>query len=110
MLHIRNFIDGAFVDAQSGKSFEKRSPVTGGVIAAVAEAGRADVDRAVGAAKQALTGEWGRLTTDQRVDLLYAVANEITRRFDDFVDAEMTDTGQPRHHQDDLRRLAHATS
>ena len=97
MLHIRNFIDGAFVDAQSGKSFEKRSPVTGGVIAAVAEAGRADVDRAVGAAKQALTGEWGRLTTDQRVDLLYAVANEITRRFDDFVDAEMTDTGQPRH-------------
>ena len=97
MLHIRNFIDGAFVDAQSGKSFEKRSPVTGGVIAAVAEAGRADVDRAVGAAKQALGGEWGRLTTDQRVDLLYAVANEITRRFDDFVDAEMTDTGQPRH-------------
>lgn len=97
MLHIRNFIDGAFVDAQSGKSFEKRSPVTGGVIAAVAEAGRADVDRAVGAAKQALSGEWGRLTTDQRVDLLYAVANEITRRFDDFVDAEMTDTGQPRH-------------
>src|SRR5690606_39388854 len=32
-----------------------------------------------------------------RVELLYAVANEITRRFDDFVEAEMADTGQPEH-------------
>jgi len=37
------------------------------------------------------------MTLDQRVELLYAVANEITRRFDDFVAAEMADTGQPLH-------------
>jgi hypothetical protein len=43
-------------------------------------------------------GEWGGLTLEQRVDLLYGVADEITRRFDDFVAAEMADTGQPHRH------------
>ncbi|MFG1374308.1 2-hydroxymuconic semialdehyde dehydrogenase [Xanthobacter oligotrophicus] len=94
---IENFIAGAFVPAASGKRFEKRSPVDGRVIASIAEAGHAEVDAAVGAARAALNGEWGRLTTDQRVDLLHGVADEITRRFDDFVAAEMADTGQPRH-------------
>lgn len=37
------------------------------------------------------------MTVDQRVEMLYAVANEITRRFEDFVAAEMADTGQPNH-------------
>src|SRR5690606_31732078 len=66
-------------------------------IASIAEAGRAEVDAAVKAARGALHGEWGGLSTEQRVELLYGVANEITRRFDDFVEAEMADTGQPSH-------------
>lgn len=94
---IKNFINGEFVVGAEGKTFDKRSPLTNQVIASVHEAGRADVDRAVMAARQALHGEWGALTMEQRVDLLYGVANEITRRFEDFVDAEMADTGQPRH-------------
>ena len=49
------------------------------------------------AARAALTGEWGTLSTDKRVDLLYGVADEITRRFEDFVEAEMIDCGQPSH-------------
>ncbi|MEY3875092.1 MAG: hypothetical protein RIR50_263, partial [Pseudomonadota bacterium] len=57
----------------------------------------ADVDAAVKAAHTALNGEWGKMTVDQRVEMLYAVANEITRRFEDFVAAEMADTGQPNH-------------
>ncbi|SER08683.1 2-hydroxymuconate semialdehyde dehydrogenase [Amphritea atlantica] len=97
MHQVNNFINGEFVGAESGRRFDKRSPVDNRVIATVAEAGRVDVDRAVAAAKAALTGEWGQLTVDQRVDLLYGVADEITRRFDDFVDAEMADTGQPHH-------------
>ncbi|MDR2839133.1 MAG: 2-hydroxymuconic semialdehyde dehydrogenase [Azonexus sp.] len=97
MRHIKNFINGQFLDAVDGKTFEKRSPVDGQVIARIAEAGRVDVDAAVRAAHDALQGEWGRLTVDQRVDLLYGVANEISRRFEDFCDAEMADTGQPRH-------------
>ena len=55
------------------------------------------MDRAVQSARHALNGEWAGLSLEQRVDLLHGVANEITRRFDDFVAAEMADTGQPRH-------------
>jgi aminomuconate-semialdehyde/2-hydroxymuconate-6-semialdehyde dehydrogenase len=97
MRQIQNFIDGEFVAAASGKRFDKRSPLDNRVIASIAEAGQAEVDAAVKAARAALHGEWGGLTTDQRVELLYGVANEITRRFEDFVEAEMADTGQPRH-------------
>ncbi len=94
---IENFIGGEFVSAASGKTFEKRSPLDNRVIAHVSEAGKTEVDAAVSAARAALNGEWGAMTLEQRVELLYAVANEITRRFDDFVAAEMADTGQPLH-------------
>jgi aminomuconate-semialdehyde/2-hydroxymuconate-6-semialdehyde dehydrogenase len=94
---IQHFINGAFVDSVQGKTFDKRSPLDNRLIARVAEGGAADVDAAVRAAHAARQGEWGALSTEQRVDLLYGVANEITRRFEDFVAAEMADTGQPRH-------------
>ena len=94
---IKHFIDGEFVDGVDGRTFEKRSPLDNRLIARIAEAGKADVDAAVRAAHAARKGVWGGLTTDQRVELLYGVANEITRRFDDFVEAEMADTGQPHH-------------
>ncbi|MCK9984192.1 MAG: aminomuconate-semialdehyde/2-hydroxymuconate-6-semialdehyde dehydrogenase [Azoarcus sp.] len=97
MRQIQNFIGGEFVAAASGKRFDKRSPLDNRVIASIAEAGQAEIDAAVKAARSALHGEWGGLTTDQRVELLHGVANEITRRFEDFVEAEMADTGQPRH-------------
>jgi aminomuconate-semialdehyde/2-hydroxymuconate-6-semialdehyde dehydrogenase len=48
-------------------------------------------------ARRALQGDWGRMTTEQRSAMLHAVADEITRRFDAFVEAEMADTGQPHH-------------
>lgn len=97
MRQVQNFIDGTFTGSASGRRFDKISPVDGKVIASVAEAQAAEVDAAVLAARAALAGEWGRLTTDQRADLLHGVADEITRRFDDFVAAEMADTGQPHH-------------
>ncbi|MGZ9710008.1 2-hydroxymuconic semialdehyde dehydrogenase [Glaciimonas sp. GNP009] len=97
MHQIENFINGEFTAATSGKRFEKRSPLDGRIIASVAEAGLPEIDAAVKAARAALQGEWGRLSLEQRTELLYEVANEITRRFDDFVQAEMADTGQPHH-------------
>lgn len=95
MRQVENFIRGEFVAARDGKRFDKVSPVTGEVIASIAEAGRSDVNEAVLAAKEALQGEWSTFTTNQRVEMLYEVADEITRRFEDFVEAEMADTGQP---------------
>ncbi|WP_374495482.1 2-hydroxymuconic semialdehyde dehydrogenase [Zoogloea sp.] len=94
---IQNFIGGEYTSGLSGKTFDKRSPLDNSVIARVSEAGRDEVDAAVCAARAALQGEWGGLSLDQRVDLLYGVADEITRRFEDFVAAEMADTGQPSH-------------
>lgn len=97
MLRIDNFINGVYVDAADGRRFDKRSPVTNRIIASVSEAGMPEVDAAVTAARRALAGEWGRWSVDERVRRLHAVADEITRRFDDFVAAEMADTGQPHH-------------
>ena len=97
MKQISHFIDGASVPSASGRSFDKRSPLNNAVIARVAEGGQAEVDAAVRAARAALHGPWGRMTVDQRVAMLHAVADGITRRFDDFVAAEEADTGQPHH-------------
>jgi aminomuconate-semialdehyde/2-hydroxymuconate-6-semialdehyde dehydrogenase len=91
---IKNFINGEFV--ATSKWFEKRSPLDNTVIAQVAEAGQAEVDAAVAAARAALHGPWGKLAVVDRVELLYAVANEINARFDEFLAAECADTGKPR--------------
>jgi aminomuconate-semialdehyde/2-hydroxymuconate-6-semialdehyde dehydrogenase len=93
MKQIQNFINGEFVS--SAKTFEKRSPLNNAVIAAVHEADHAQVDAAVQAARSALQGAWGKLTIVDRVELLYGVANEINRRFDEFLEAECADTGKP---------------
>jgi len=94
MKQILNFINGEYT--ASTQTFEKRSPVTGEVIALVHEASAQDVDRAVLAARAAFHGPWGRMTVAERVDRLYALVDGINRRFDEFVDAECADTGKPR--------------
>jgi aminomuconate-semialdehyde/2-hydroxymuconate-6-semialdehyde dehydrogenase len=93
MKQILNFINGEY--AASVKTFDKRSPLTGEPIAQVHEAGRAEVDAAVAAAHAALAGPWGKMTVAERVDRLYAVADGINGRFDEFLAAECEDTGKP---------------
>ncbi|MEJ2625498.1 MAG: aldehyde dehydrogenase family protein, partial [Pseudolabrys sp.] len=92
---VLNFIAGEYVPAKSGKTFDKHSPVDGALIARVSEAGQAEVNAAVEAARAALDGPWGKLTTAERGELLYALANGINARFDDFLAAEVADTGKP---------------
>lgn len=93
MKEVLNFVDGGYVSAP--RTFEKRSPVTGGVIARVHEADRALVDQAVRAARAALAGPWGRMSVAERAERLYAVADGISRRFEEFLAAECEDTGKP---------------
>ncbi|MBE0588754.1 MAG: 2-hydroxymuconic semialdehyde dehydrogenase, partial [Hydrogenophaga sp.] len=93
MKQILNFINGEYTVAN--RTFDKRSPLTGQVIAHVHEAGQAEVDAAVAAARAALTGLWGRMTVAERVERLHAVADGVNRRFDEFVAAECEDTGKP---------------
>ncbi len=87
------YIDGQF--AGSGRQFAKINPVDGTVVAQVHEADRTMVDAAVRSAKGALKGPWGRMALQARVDLLRKVAEGIEKRFDDFLQAEVADTGKP---------------
>lgn len=91
----RLFIDGEFVDAADGATFDDVSPIDGRTVARVAMASADDVDRAVGAAHRALEGPWGRMPMNDRLDLLARVADGVMERFDDFLQAEILDTGKP---------------
>ncbi|PLX36735.1 MAG: 2-hydroxymuconic semialdehyde dehydrogenase [Hyphomicrobiales bacterium] len=91
-----NFIGGEFTVGSSGKTFENRSPTDGRLLGLVHEAGKADVDAAVRAAHDALSGPWGRINIQERVDLLYGLVDGINKRFEDFLEAECADTGKPR--------------
>jgi len=90
---LRNYIDGEFVD--SAATFDDIAPVDGRLIARVCEADRATVEAAVAAARRALSGPWGALSVPQRAALLHKVADGIAARFDEFVAAEVADTGRP---------------
>jgi len=91
--HRKNYIGGRF--AESDKRFTKMSPVDGSEVAVVHEADRAMVDEAVTAARAALKGPWGRMALQDRVDMLRKIATGIDQRFDDFLAAEVADTGKP---------------
>ncbi|MGE0737404.1 MAG: 2-hydroxymuconic semialdehyde dehydrogenase [Alphaproteobacteria bacterium] len=90
-----NFIDGKFTPGTSGRTFDDINPINQTLVAKVHEAGRAEVDAAVQAARRALTGEWGRMSPQKRAELLYKVADRINERFDEFLRAEIADTGKP---------------
>ncbi len=93
---IRNYIDGQIARPANRRSFEDVNPATGHVFALVDEAGEDDVDAAVTAARRALKGPWGKLDVDARAALMHRVAAGIEARFDEFLAAEIADTGKPR--------------
>ncbi len=88
----RNYIGGRFIDA--GTPFPNLSPVDGHLVGEVLAADTSMVDAAVTAAQAALAGDWGAMAPAVRLRLLRAVADGIEQRFDDFVAAEMADTGK----------------
>jgi aminomuconate-semialdehyde/2-hydroxymuconate-6-semialdehyde dehydrogenase len=92
---VMNFIDGTYTPGTSGRTFTNTSPVDGSRISEVHEASESDVDAAVRAARKAVDGEWGRMPVDKRVKIVAAIADGVTRRFDDFLQAEVADTGKP---------------
>lgn len=95
MKDILNFIDGAYCEGSAGRWFDDIDPCTGRAHARISEAGSEDVDRAVKAARAALTGPWSQMTQAARTSMIRAVADEIDRRSDIFLEAEVADTGKP---------------
>ncbi|HEM7874248.1 TPA: 2-hydroxymuconic semialdehyde dehydrogenase [Burkholderia contaminans] len=92
MKQYKNFINGRFVE--SDRRFAGINPATGIRFADVHEATREMVDAAVEAGHEAVRG-WGATSVVDRADMLYRIADEIDRRADDFLDAEVSDTGKP---------------
>jgi aldehyde dehydrogenase (NAD+) len=88
-------IDGMRVPALSGRTFETVNPATGKVLAHVAEADAADVDRAVRSARAAFEGPWGHMRAADRGRLLLAFADAIRRAQDELVELESLDSGKP---------------
>ncbi|MCO4762987.1 MAG: 2-hydroxymuconic semialdehyde dehydrogenase [Myxococcales bacterium] len=95
MKRVQLFIDGAYTGAESGATFGLVNPATGEEVARVSEGGAPDVDRAAKAAKRALSGPWGQMSTMARLRLLRAVADRIDERRAEFLALEMRDTGKP---------------
>ncbi|MGJ5894127.1 2-hydroxymuconic semialdehyde dehydrogenase [Streptomyces niveiscabiei] len=92
---IRNFVGGTFAEPDSEHCFTKTNPATGTPLATVHEADRALVDRAVRSARGALEDGWADTPVRERTALLRRAADLIEERFEDFVAAEVGDTGKP---------------
>src|SRR2546427_5500171 len=89
------FIDGQFVDAESGKMFKSPNPATGETFAEVAEADQADVDKAVAAARKAFEGKWSKMSARDRGRLLYKLSQLIERDAAQLAELETRDNGKP---------------
>jgi acyl-CoA reductase-like NAD-dependent aldehyde dehydrogenase len=89
------FIDGRFVDAESGKTFKSPNPATGETFAEVAEADKADVDKAVAAARKALDGKWSKMSARDRGRLLYRLSQLIEQHAGELAELETSDNGKP---------------
>ncbi len=94
MLQSRLFINGDFVEALDGATFEVMDPHDGSVLAEVAEAKVPDVDRAVEAATAAYPA-WSRTPAAQRGALLLRLAQAIEDNATELAELESRDTGHP---------------
>ncbi|HEU4410931.1 MAG TPA: aldehyde dehydrogenase family protein [Polyangiaceae bacterium] len=93
-MHTQLFIDGEFADAEAGGLIDVHNPYDGSLLARVAEAREADVDRAVAAAARAQPA-WARRSASERGRLLLALADAIEARRDELARLEARDTGHP---------------
>ena len=90
------FIDGRYVPASSGATFDCVSPIDGRVIAAIASTDAPDVDRAVAAARRAFeAGTWSRQAPRERKRVLLRFAQLIEQHAEELALLETLDMGKP---------------
>src|SRR3954467_4101433 len=89
------FIDGQFVDSESGKTFTTPNPATGETFAEVSEGEQADVDKAVAAARKAFEGKWSKMSARDRGRLIYKLSQLIERDAAQLAELETRDNGKP---------------
>lgn len=90
-------IGGEWVAASSGETFSVENPASEAEISQVAKGGKADVDRAVAAARKAFhrNSTWRKMTPSERGKLLWKLADAVEARADDFAQLESLDNGKP---------------
>ena len=87
-------IDGNWVQASDGKTFDSFNPATGDIWSKVPEASEKDVNLAVKAAEKALDGEWGQMTPTQRGKCLHRLGDLLAENSEHLGRIETTDTGK----------------
>ena len=92
----RNFIDGSFVDSQSGKRFAAINPVNNSPIAEVSRSGAADVDAAVQNARKLFkSGIWSRAAPRHRMEVMYRFADLVAQHAAEFSVLDVLNVGKP---------------
>jgi aldehyde dehydrogenase (NAD+) len=89
------FINGEFVAPEKGRYFDTVNPATEEKLSRVAEAGAADVDKAVKAAREAYRKTWSRMKPAERGKYIYRIARIIQERAREFAVVESLDGGKP---------------
>ncbi len=89
------FIGGQFTPSVDGRAFKTISPASEEVLAEVAEAGQADVDRAVAAARKAYESTWSLLPPKERGKYLFRIARIVQERARELAVLESLDNGKP---------------
>lgn len=87
-------IGGEWVDARSGKKLASENPYVGTVWANVPDGDAADIDVAVGAARNALNGEWGSMSAQAKGKLMRRLGDLIAENAEDIAQVESTDNGK----------------
>ncbi|MGH8011406.1 MAG: aldehyde dehydrogenase family protein, partial [Candidatus Binataceae bacterium] len=88
-------INGKWVPAKSGKTFETLNPANEEVLALVAEGDKADIDEAVKAARKAFEeGKWGRMRPHDRTRALLKIADLIEKNGEELAELETLDNGK----------------
>src|SRR6266542_3384757 len=89
------FINGEFGPGVDGRAFKTISPATEEVLAEVTEAGPADVDRAVTAARKAYEHSWSAMPGRERAKYLFRIARIVQERARELAVLESLDNGKP---------------
>ena len=90
------YIDGKWVEAQSGKTFDVIDPSTGLVFNRVPEGDRPDIDLAVAAARRAFDqGEWSTMTPADRGKLVWKLGDLVEKHAQEIAEIEALDNGKP---------------
>ncbi len=89
------FINGKFIAPQSKKYFDTINPAKETRIASVAEAGQADVDAAVSAARQSYNKVWSKMPARERGKYIYRIARLMQERARELAIIESMDGGKP---------------